>query len=83
MNYYEFLARKQVRTTRSGFESDISNTYAFEWQKAIVKQTLRQGKFALFEDCGLGKGNVTEVNTKRIKLKLDGLSPIEYRLKAA
>ncbi len=55
MNYYDFLAQKQVKNTRSGFDAEISNTYAFEWQKAIVKWALKQGNAALFEDCGLGK----------------------------
>lgn len=55
MNYYEFLTKKQVHTKRSGFEAEVTNTYAFDWQKAIVKWSLRQGRSALFEDCGLGK----------------------------
>lgn len=55
MNYYDFLAKKQVHTIRSGFDTDITNTYAFDWQKEVVKWSLRQGRSALFEDCGLGK----------------------------
>ncbi|MCM1330020.1 MAG: DEAD/DEAH box helicase [Ruminococcus sp.] len=55
MNYYDFLAKKQVQNIRSGFEADIHNKYAFDWQKVVAKWALRQGKAALFEDCGLGK----------------------------
>lgn len=57
MNYEEFLKRKEIRHTASGF--DISkedlNSNAFEFQKDIVKWSLKKGKSAIFADCGLGK----------------------------
>lgn len=57
MNYQEFLEGKVRRVTESGFDIDESklNHYLFPFQKFIVKRALKAGKYALFEDCGLGK----------------------------
>lgn len=57
MEYNEFLKRKQIQTTPTGFDVDVKdlNNNAFDWQKHIVKWALKKGKAALFEDCGLGK----------------------------
>jgi DNA modification methylase len=57
MEYAEFLEAKQKRIVQSGF--DISegslNEWLFPFQRFIVRRALRAGKYALFEDCGLGK----------------------------
>lgn len=57
MEYAEFLKQKQFRHENSGF--DIShenlNNKAFDFQKDIVKWSLKKGKSAIFADCGLGK----------------------------
>ena len=58
MNLYsDFLKSKQVRTLSRGFDvpEESLNRNAFEWQRHIVSWALKQGKAALFEDCGLGK----------------------------
>jgi hypothetical protein len=56
-SYQEFLGRKQVRFQGQGFEVDESaiNPAAFGFQNAIIRAGTRLGKFALFEECGLGK----------------------------
>ena len=57
MNYHEFLRAKEVRILPSGFtvaENSLS-TAAFDWQRHVVAWSLRRGKAAFFEDCGLGK----------------------------
>ena len=57
MEYNEFLKTKEVRILPSGFVVDEAalNPAAFDWQRMVVAQSLRRGKAALFEDCGLGK----------------------------
>jgi len=57
MNYEEYLNQKTKRHIESGFDVDTSemNPALFEFQKHCVKKALKSGRFALFEDCGLGK----------------------------
>jgi hypothetical protein len=57
MEYSEFLKTKQKSHAISGFDVDESelNANLFPFQKFIVKRALKAGKYALFEDCGLGK----------------------------
>ena len=55
--YREFLNRKKVSIPKSGFdvnESDM-NDKLFPFQRYCVKRALNAGKFALFENTGLGK----------------------------
>ena len=57
MNYTEFLETKQKGIVNSGFdisEKDLNN-HLFLFQKFITRRALKAGKYALFEDCGLGK----------------------------
>lgn len=56
-DYLDFLEQKKTQRIESGFhveESDL-NPALFDFQKYCVKRALEAGKFALFEDCGLGK----------------------------
>lgn len=55
--YLKFLKQKEVRIIKSGFKVDEKdmNPLLFDFQKYCVKKALEIGKFALFEDCGLGK----------------------------
>ena len=57
MNYQDFLAAKHIRTEQVGFEVPLSdiNQRLFPWQRQIVRWSLRTGRAALFEQCGLGK----------------------------
>ncbi len=55
--YNEFLETKKTQKIVSGFQvkdADL-NPILFDFQKYCVKRALEVGKFALFEDCGLGK----------------------------
>jgi hypothetical protein len=56
-DYQTFLARKHIRSSRVGFDIDLSaiNPSLFDWQKVIVQWACKCGRAALFEDCGLGK----------------------------
>ncbi len=57
MNYIDFLKTKQFHIEPSGFDvgENLINDAAFDWQKHVVRWSLKLGKAALFEDCGLGK----------------------------
>jgi len=55
--YNAFLEKKKQSRIESGFsvnDKDL-NPLLFEFQKYCVKRALAAGKFAMFEDCGLGK----------------------------
>lgn len=59
-DYEQFIASKKLRAELTGFDcGDLSRKGAeyqlFDWQKHVVRIALKAGKFALFEDCGLGK----------------------------
>jgi DNA modification methylase len=55
--YDDFLKTKIKNFVESGFEVDLSvlNDKLFDFQKYAIKTALSKGRFALFEDCGLGK----------------------------
>lgn len=55
--YERFLQKKLVKVQPTGFEvleSEI-NPLLFSWQRAVVMQAIKSGRYALFEECGLGK----------------------------
>lgn len=56
-DYQAFLERKRKTFIESGFEIDESklNPMLKDFQKFSVCTALRKGRFALFQDCGLGK----------------------------
>ena len=57
MNYKEFLKTKKTGIHSFGFEvkSEDLNNNLFPFQKHIIKRAVRNGKYAIFADCGLGK----------------------------
>jgi len=55
LNYDDFLKSKKNIITKSGFEPIELNKYLFEFQKYIVKRSVKDGRHAIFGDTGLGK----------------------------
>jgi hypothetical protein len=55
MTYEELLQRKIKRPRAHGFDPSGINAKLFDWQRVLVEWAVRQGRAALFEDCGLGK----------------------------
>lgn len=55
--YLKFLETKKTAVVKSGFDIDDVNIsdLLFPFQKYCVRRALAAGRFALFEDCGLGK----------------------------
>ena len=55
MNYDDFIKTKVKRVLPHGFEPQEIHAPLFDWQKHVTQWAIRQGRAALFEDCGLGK----------------------------
>ena len=53
--YDEFLARKAQLAHRGGFEPEGLPEHLFPFQRSLVEWAVRQGRGALFADCGMGK----------------------------
>ncbi|GAB3341839.1 hypothetical protein GCM10027299_56140 [Larkinella ripae] len=56
-SYEALIDAKRQRAVESGFAVNQSrlNASLFDFQRFIVALALKKGRFALFEDCGLGK----------------------------
>lgn len=56
-NYADFLRSKLITSRESGIEVDRGrvNRKLFEFQKDVVQVGLSKGRYAAFEECGLGK----------------------------
>jgi SNF2 family DNA or RNA helicase len=55
MNYKEFLENKSQSSSDGGFKALWIPDFLFDFQKSLVEWSLKKGRSALFEDCGLGK----------------------------
>lgn len=53
--YEQFLANKVKRLVDSGFDHKGGWEHLYEFQEYCVIKALKKGRYALFEDCGLGK----------------------------
>lgn len=53
--YAEFLDRKTQADSPGGFEPVWMPSFMFDFQAALVEWSIRQGRAAIFADCGLGK----------------------------
>ena len=56
MQYEDFIQSKRLKFEPVGFDTPFEiNPVLFDWQADVVRLSLRRGRAALFEDCGLGK----------------------------
>ena len=55
MEYLDFLTKKSHLSNTFGFAPLWMPDFLFDFQSHLVDWALRQGRAALFEDCGLGK----------------------------
>jgi len=55
MEYTELLERKIKTHTDSGFDCNNEWEWLYPFQQYCVRTALKKGRFAMFEDCGLGK----------------------------
>ena len=54
-DYDKFIDAKTKTSPAVGFEPYEIKSPLFDWQASVVRWAIRQGRAALFEDCGLGK----------------------------
>lgn len=54
-DYDQFIADKLRERMPHGFDPKPITAPLFDWQKYVVGLALKAGRYALFEDCGLGK----------------------------
>ena len=54
-SYQEFLARRAQLDNAGGFEPADLPGHLFDFQRVLVEWAVRQGRGAIFADCGLGK----------------------------
>lgn len=54
-SYNEFLASRAQQNIGHGFEPDDLPSHLFDFQRLLVDWAVRQGRGALFADCGMGK----------------------------
>jgi len=55
MDYLEMLEQKKRTFADSGFVCNTEWAHLYPFQQYCVRIALKKGRFALFEDCGLGK----------------------------
>jgi len=55
MSYAEFLARKTQLGSAGGFEPTVLPDVMFGFQRELTEWAIRQGRGAIFADCGMGK----------------------------
>ena len=55
MSYTEFLERKAQLASAGGFTPTVLPEHLFDFQRDLVEWSVRQGRGAIFADCGLGK----------------------------
>ena len=53
--YADLIARKMHEGADDGFDPTFIPDQAFDFQRAMIEYSVRKGRAALFQDCGLGK----------------------------
>lgn len=71
MEYNEFLQSRKNTGADSGFIPVYMPDFLFDFQKSLVDWSVRKGRCALFEDCGLGKTPQQLVWAENVARKTD------------
>lgn len=69
MDYSQFLMGKTQLGNAGGFEPEWIPEFLFPFQRMLVDWSIRQGRSALFADCGLGKTPMELVWAENVRLK--------------
>jgi len=72
LQYDEFIDAKTKTAAACGFEPREIIAPLFDWQKHVVRWAIRQGRAALFEDCGLGKTAQQLEWARQVAIETDG-----------
>lgn len=70
--YEEFLRRRAQLAGRGGFDPVWLPDFLFDFQRAMVEWSLRQGRAAVFADCGLGKTPMQLVWAENVRRHTNG-----------
>lgn len=70
--YQEFLRRKAQLDDPSGFDPVWMPDFLFDFQRHLVDWSIRQGRAAIFADCGLGKTPMQLVWAENVVRKTNG-----------
>ena len=71
-DYQQFIERKTLIDSPTGFEPGEINPALFPWQAEIVKYACMRGRFGGYEDCGLGK-SIQQLESARLINEHTGL----------
>jgi len=71
LTYADFLARKTQLDGATGFEPVEVPDFLFPFQAALVEWAVRQGRAAIFADCGLGKTPMQLVWAENVRRHTD------------
>lgn len=66
-SYADFLATKAQLPGGNGFPPSCMPDYLFDFQASLVEWAIRQGRAALFADCGLGKTPMSLVWAQNVR----------------
>lgn len=55
MDYSSFIKGKILRTENYGFDADVPSEVLFPFQQECVRWSVKKGRAALFQGCGVGK----------------------------
>jgi hypothetical protein len=72
MGYTEFIEAKSQLDSGAGFEPVWMPDFLFDFQAHLVEWAIRQGRAAIFADCGLGKTPMQLVWAENIHRKTRG-----------
>lgn len=70
--YHDFLIGKQHYSGEHGFEPLWMPDFLFDFQHALVEWACREGRCAIFADCGMGKTPMQLVWSRNVCDKTDG-----------
>lgn len=67
--YADFLEGKSQLGDTHGFEPTVLPDYLFDFQRDLVEWSVRQGRAAIFADCGMGKTPMELVWAQNVHLR--------------
>lgn len=70
--YFEFLEAKRHSGSLAGFAPVWMPDFLFDFQQALLDWSIRQGRAAIFADCGLGKTPMQLVWAENVVRKTSG-----------
>lgn len=72
MNYEDFLSAKAQANDGVGFEPIFMPEFLFDFQSSLVDWSVKQGRAAIFADCGMGKTPMELVWAENVVRKTNG-----------